>query len=967
MRRSVSLAAVAASTLALAVLPSRLAGATPSSPARPAPHRAVASRANAAAQGASVEQAARAVATQAAAARSTHLTATAAHLQPGKDGTVRVAVSGSASAVAAAVHSAGGRTFGSYAGTTSVRVAKSRLASLAAAPGVTSVDAAHLAYETDAQSAGVQVSGALDWQNAGDQGAGTKIAIVDAGFAGLSDEIAAGHFAANQNDATHLVSTSCDSFNNTQHGTAVAEIVHEMAPSAELFLFCVSDNIGFNLAVKAILDYNNADNDPTDDITIGSSSLAFPLDSRGDGSGSQLSTASAVRAARQAGVLWVQAAGNYAQDHWGGTLADANGNHIVDMHGGPNKNEENDIVRIEAGQSAQIALQWDQWPATSLTLSLAAEGYRCLDDACTNQQAINPGGNGLPTPISVTSAPGDSPTLLLPITNSTASPEQWTIFIRNNGSALPSRRYDLTYFGVDAISANACPVLDSLDLCVTPPAAYAESVSAPASSPFALGVGAHYVFDQDLTTVEDYSSRGPTIDGRTKPDMTGYDGTDSYLSDFSGGFFGTSAAAPHVAGAAALVKALHPAWDASQIQNFLELRADNGSPTVPANNDRGFGLLTLGNKATSALPAGSSYQRLATPQRILDTRTTVGGHHAKLGKGQSLTVTVPGLPIGTTAVAINLTGVGAQTTTYLSAYPGGTAWPRTSNLNLTRSDPTAAVFAIVTVNSHRSISIRNDSGLVDVVVDEVGYFGPAAGASFSRLPLPLRVLDTRTTNGGHNFKVPSGGSVVVDTAAPPTATAAVVNITTVNSPTASGYVSAAPTCSRATSTLNFNTHPRANMAIVGIDSSGQFCISNFSGAVDVLVDVLGYMDSTGAKYVALPSPKRIMDTRTGNGPVPVQAVSGGTTQTLTGSGLGEVPFDATALFTGVVEASATGDGYVQAFPGTTRPVTPSSTLNFSPGRIVANAAVIGLDSNQLGFFNSSGQTQLVLDLFGYFE
>src|SRR5664280_1182464 len=47
-----------------------------------------------------------------------------------------------------------------------------------------------------------------------------------------------------------------------------------------------------------------------------------------------------------------------------------------------------------------------------------------------------------------------------------------------------------------------------------------------------------------------------------------------------------------------------------------------------------------------------------TPVRVLDTRIGVGALQAKLGSGKALTLTVPGLPAGTTAVALNVTITG---------------------------------------------------------------------------------------------------------------------------------------------------------------------------------------------------------------------------------------------------------------------------------------------------------------------
>ena len=62
--------------------------------------------------------------------------------------------------------------------------------------------------------------------------------------------------------------------------------------------------------------------------------------------------------------------------------------------------------------------------------------------------------------------------------------------------------------------------------------------------------------------IRPYSSQGPTIDGRIKPDLAAYDGvstkTFGLSSTCNGGFLGTSAATPEVAGAAALVLQQQP-------------------------------------------------------------------------------------------------------------------------------------------------------------------------------------------------------------------------------------------------------------------------------------------------------------------------------------------------------------------------------------------------------------------------
>src|SRR5205823_14009419 len=76
----------------------------------------------------------------------------------------------------------------------------------------------------------------------------------------------------------------------------------------------------------------------------------------------------------------------------------------------------------------------------------------------------------------------------------------------------------------------------------------AGSISEPASSPWVMSMGAHQV---GTSTVEPFSSQGPTIDGRTEPDISG---PDRVSNDVFGNFAGTSASAPHGTGAAAIVK-----------------------------------------------------------------------------------------------------------------------------------------------------------------------------------------------------------------------------------------------------------------------------------------------------------------------------------------------------------------------------------------------------------------------------
>jgi subtilisin family serine protease len=109
--------------------------------------------------------------------------------------------------------------------------------------------------------------------------------------------------------------------------------------------------------------------------------------------------------------------------------------------------------------------------------------------------------------------------------------------------------------------------------------------------------------DINHATIQFFSSQGPTLDGRLKPDVSGIDGVSiSGAGRFPSPFFGTSAAAPHVAGVAALVLQAAPCLRSGgpaaieagsarvNLRNSLVLTADGLGGSVP-NMTFGYGLV----------------------------------------------------------------------------------------------------------------------------------------------------------------------------------------------------------------------------------------------------------------------------------------------------------------------------------------------------------------------------------------
>ena len=402
-----------------------------------------------------------------------------AHLDPSLQrrgspagGRVHVRIRGAAAQAAAAVHRVGGRVLARVTGEVSATVPRSALVALASSSGVSEVAPA-IAAVPDVVSQGVQASGAATWINAtpGTTGAGVTVAIVDVGYENLAAEVAAGALPAGT--TVSPLNNGCPDVNTTEHGTAVAEIVHQMAPSASLQLYCIADTTGFQQAEQNIVSRG---------IRIVNSSLSFPGDGRGDGTGDSTSAAATVQAARRAGVLWVASAGNTAQDHWSGTFTDSNGDKLADLNGAAAANEY-DAVVVPPGLSGIAYLTWDQWPQSSAPVSLIGTPYKC-DPAGCDSVAHPPVPISCPVPNSCSDAQtaGASPVLSLNLPNNTTSNIEWAIQVGQLGGT-PSVRYDLDYYG------SVGPALLSTLNGTTAARAAAGSIESPGIVPVRPGGG----------------------------------------------------------------------------------------------------------------------------------------------------------------------------------------------------------------------------------------------------------------------------------------------------------------------------------------------------------------------------------------------------------------------------------------------------------------------------------------------
>jgi hypothetical protein len=169
-----------------------------------------------------------------------------------------------------------------------------------------------------------------------------------------------------------------------------------------------------------------------------------------------------------------------------------------------------------------------------------------------------------------------------------------------------------------------------------------------------------------------------------------------------------------------------------------------------------------------------------------------------------------------------------------------------------------------------------------------------------------------------------------------------------------------------TSNLNFRAgQTLPNLVLARVGAGGRIMVENFGGNVDVIADVVGWVDTgTGGDGFTGVTPERLLDTRqVGQGPI----FGPNDTRHLKVTGRAGVPADATAVVLNVTQIDATTYGYMTVWPtGLGRPNT--SNLNGAPGRIRPNLVVSKIgEGGQVDIFNYDGNGHVAVDVVGYFS
>ena len=866
-----------------------------------------------------------------------------------------------AGAVKGAVAAGGGSVTGEVPGSlVQTAVPDGAADALATVPGVLQVrppvdinvvpDAAPILQAGSVNSESVAKTLAGSWHSQGLTGAGVNVAVVDL-FDGpaLDSAVASGNLSGINftTDAFCMSSgaecrirddpTPVPVVGGSLHGVAVAEIVHDMAPGAKLYYVTAVTTTDLRAAVDWMASKG---------VTVVNRSMGAPLDGPGNGTG-PLADVAAYAASR--GITWVNSAGNAANGgYWRGGWSDPDGDRFLNFSGGDEFLEVNVFPCAVA-----LGFRWSDWGApttrTDYDVYIDVDRNGIINDQDlgweTNQRDGSPPIEMAGGILGNCAGGGQALSIAVRLFDVGAGTGGDVLELLTNGAQL---EYSSMAFGATQ------PISDS-------------------SNPGVLSVGA--IDPWQGTGLANYSSQGPTNDGRVKPDISAPSGL-STVTYGATNFNGTSAAAPVVAGAAALVVQSGLAAGPHTVRAFLTAASTERGAAGP-DNAFGSGEVSMPSRP----PAGWERSRFVpvSPFRLADTRS---GQGAPAGKIQPFNVVKlsalgqGGVPAsGVSAVVLNMTATETAGSGYLQVYPH--AWGvigGSSNLNVDGAGQTIANLVVVPVGADGKIAVYDFAGS-HVVADVFGYFVEDTSSREGRFVglTPSRILDTRAGLGAPAGIVPASGVVDVQVrgqaGVPANGASAVVLNVTATEAVIPGWVQALPGGSAQFgqwSNLNLARGGQtiANLVIVPLDATGRVRLFTL-GASHLIADVMGYITNTAAPASSAGlftpiRPGRIRDTRTEGARVGPQGRI-----TVSNPLAGTNP---SALLLNVTATETLGAGYLQVYPTGAPVEQASSNVNIErAGQTIPNAAIATLSAgDQFNVFSLSS-THVVLDTSGWFS
>ena len=390
------------------------------------------------------------------------------------------------------------------------------------------------------------------WNDRGYSGGAVKIGVIDGGFKEFSDHMGI--------ELPSLVYSRCYSSivdwaendisaceTDSDHGTSVSELVMDVAPKAALYIANPQSPATLRDTVEWMV---------SEGVVVINHSMGWLWDGPGDGTSQRSdSPLNTVNYAVQNGITWINGVGNERKSTWFGTFTDYDGDSVLNFDVDTNSN----YVQLVEGEAFTLQLRWnDSWenPSTNLNLYLYPYGST-IEQSVAKSVGLQSG------------AQGQLPTEILSYTPQQSGRYSFAVVGRSGQKP--------AWLQLQAYTSQAFAFYTS---------GYSISNPSESNNTGMLAVGSASITNPFL--INPNSARGPTPDGRTKPDIVGPDGVDTASRSV---WKGTSQAAPHVAGLAALVKERFPDFTPAHVVGYLKSFADPRDE-VP-NNTWGYGFARL--------------------------------------------------------------------------------------------------------------------------------------------------------------------------------------------------------------------------------------------------------------------------------------------------------------------------------------------------------------------------------------
>lgn len=412
-------------------------------------------------------------------------------------------------------------------------------------------------------------------------GQGVKIGIIDFGYNSYDLLQTKGIVPRPVSKATFDLGKQSNSLStsggSTSHGSAVAEIIYNIAPKSTYYIAQVGDGYGSATDGDILKAIKWLSDQGVNIINFSGGGHLGPKD--GTDIKSRL-----IDQLSQKGILWVNSSGNEGfGEHWSGPIVDSDGDNLIDFN-------DKDYLRFNVYDSQKpfrLLYTWDDWN-DEIGLDLDAYIYdpKIEDVIVKHEEERKP--NTDPVDGMRVSLPRGEYYLILSFNK---KPNNKKVHVSLGGHA------------------------ELIDYRST------GSVGIPATAKSALAVGAWDVNQKKLAS---YSSWGPTDDNRIKPELIAPAGAPS-ISYQGKPFDGTSASAPYATAFAALLWSGNRSSSANSIKNMMIQKYTKQLEKQRPTYATGYGILNASQSSSTQRQADQIEPEVnQSPNSVQDLLNNLG-------------------------------------------------------------------------------------------------------------------------------------------------------------------------------------------------------------------------------------------------------------------------------------------------------------------------------------------------------